>query len=115
MKALMLAAVLALAGCASLQTAGVAEYAVRPVIVNDQVVCCEVTVKNGKEIALIKAHIEKTGDNYTVDLEERGVVAFQGQSIAAGAVRSGVDSAASLGTAALGIGALGTGLRVVLP
>ncbi|MBK8893736.1 MAG: hypothetical protein IPN64_06670 [Propionivibrio sp.] len=55
------------------------------------------TVKNGKEIAFLDAHIEKRGDDYTVDLKERGVKAFEGQAISAaamGAVLTSVQRAA---------------------
>lgn len=115
MRLLILIAALAMSGCASLQSAGVAEYSVRPVVVGLQIVCCEVMVRNGKEIALVKAHIEKSGDNYTVDLEERGVVAFQGQSIAAGAAKASIDGVATLGAAAIATPALGAGIRAIWP
>ncbi|MBK8399937.1 MAG: hypothetical protein IPL29_02350 [Propionivibrio sp.] len=89
---------LLLSGCASLQNAGTAEYSVKPFVdTAGRVLCCDVTVKNGKEIAFLDAHIEKRGDDYTVDLKERGVKAFEGQAISAaamGAVLTSVQRAA---------------------
>ena len=86
-----------LAGCASLQNAGTAEYSVKPFVIDatlGTVACCEVVVRNGKEIACVKARIEKRGDDYTVDLEEQGVQAFAGQAIAAGITKTALDAAA---------------------
>jgi len=96
-----IALIVSLAGCASLNNAGTAEYTVRPFL--DQsggVHCCEVRVVNGKEIASLDAHISKEGDNYTVDLKERGVQAFGGQAIAAGATESAIAAAAKAAAAA---------------
>lgn len=36
-------------------------------------------VKNGKEYAALKAHVQKSGDDYSVDLDEQAVSAFPGQ------------------------------------
>lgn len=86
--------VFALSGCSSLQNAGNAEYSVKPFTNSaGTLVCCEVSVKNGKEIALLEAHVSKQGDNYTVDLKEQGVLAFEGQGIAAGALKTTIDAA----------------------
>lgn len=92
-----------LAGCASLQNAGTAEYSIRPFVVDANagtVACCEVLVRNGKEVASVKAHISRQGDNYTVDLDEQGVRAFRGQEIAAGVTQSAIDVAAKAAVAA---------------
>jgi hypothetical protein len=90
-----------LSGCASLNNAGTAEYSVKPFTDSaGAITCCEVSVKNGKEIASLEAHISKQGDNYTVDLKEQGVMAFQGQQIAAGATQSAIDAAARIAVAA---------------
>jgi len=105
---------LALSGCASLQNAGTAEYSVKPFVIDAKtgaIACCEVVVKNGKEIANVKAHIQKQGDNYTVDLEEQGVMAFQGQAIAAGATKDAIDAVAKAAAAA----ALAPFLPALLP
>lgn len=92
---LMCAALLALVGCASLNNAGTAEYQVRPFIdAAGAPHCCEVSVKNGKEIASVKARIEKRGDDYTVEIEQQGVQAFAGQAIVAGATKDALDAAA---------------------
>ena len=98
MKCLFLICVLTLAGCASIEHAGNAEYSVEPFVTpGGAAVCCRVSVKNGKEIAYLEAHIEKTGDNYKVDLVEKGVKAFEGQALAAqvfGATLSAAQRAA---------------------
>lgn len=85
---------LLLGGCTSLQQAGTASYSVKPFMVGDQAVCCEVTISNGKEIALLDATVIKRGDDYEVRLHEEGVVAFEGQRIAAGAAKSVTAAAA---------------------
>ena len=92
---LIIAALLALAGCASLDHAGTAAYDVRPFVdAAGAPHCCEVSVRNGKEIASLKARIEKRGDDYIVEPEPQGVQAFAGQAIAAGAQRAALDAAA---------------------
>ena len=105
MRKLVILLLLTLTGCASLQNAGTARYSIRPFIINPttgETVCCEVIVENGKEIDYIDAHISKQGDNYTVDLKERGIKAFEGQAIAAGAMKDAIDAAArAAATAAL--------------
>lgn len=95
---------LLLGGCTSLQQAGTASYSVKPFMVGDQAICCEVTISNGKEIALLDATVIKRGDDYEVRLHEEGVVAFEGQRIAAGAARSitaAATKAAAIGGAVL--------------
>lgn len=100
-KLLLLAVVLMLASCASLQYAGSADYSVKPFKDADgKVLCCAVEVHNGKEIANLEAHITKTGEDYTVDLKEQGVLAFQGQAIASGATKDAIDAAAKVAVAA---------------
>lgn len=79
---------LALAGCTSLQYAGNASYTVRPFVIGDRAVCCDITIYNGKEIALLDATIIKTGDDYQVHLHEEGVAAFEGQRVAAAAAKT---------------------------
>lgn len=96
------AVALLLPGCASLQYAGVASYTVKPFAdKGGNVLCCEVAVQNGKEIANLEAHIVKTPDGgYTVDLKEVGVAAFKGQEIVAGATKEAVADAVKVGVAA---------------
>ena len=90
------------AGCASLDHAGMAEYQVRPFMDGTgQAHCCEISVKNGKEMASLDAVIVKDGERYTVVLQERGVQAFAGQAIAAGAAKTAVDAAAKAAVGAV--------------
>lgn len=113
--ALVLLCSLLLPACASLQSAGVAEYTVRPIVIGEQTLCCEITVRNGKEYASLKASIRKTGNDYSVDLEEQAVQAFAGQGKAAAAVATIAKSTATLGAAIVGGPAIGAGLQAVLP
>lgn len=76
---------LALTGCASLEHAGSASYTIKPMLIGDRTVCCEVAIYNGKQYARLDATLTKTGDDYAVTLSERGVEAFRGQEIAANA------------------------------
>jgi hypothetical protein len=76
----------ALTGCASLQNAGVSEYNVRPFITASGPVCCEVVIKNGKELESLKARIVKQGDDFILDISIQGVTAFRGQEIAKEAI-----------------------------
>lgn len=100
--AFMLAALSLLTGCSSINNAGTATYTVKPFVTErGEVHCCEVSVTNGKEIASLDAHIEKRGSDYTVDLKERGVMAFKGQQIAAGVA---TDAAHLAGTATAIVG-----------
>lgn len=82
MKQLLLA-VLLLSGCSSLQNAGTSEYMVRPFKIGEETLCCEVSIKNGKELHRMTAKIVKKGDDYTIDIDMQGVTAFKGQSISA--------------------------------
>ena len=62
---------LALPGCAS-----VAEYSVKPIKSTDgTVTCCELSVKNNKDVDKLRAVIRKSGDDFYVELEEHGVKA----------------------------------------
>jgi hypothetical protein len=85
MKYLTLVSVLLLTGCASLWDAGNARYHVTPVFDKDgKPHCCDVDVRNGKELAHVKAHIKMGKDGeIEVYLEEDGVAAFEGQKTAA--------------------------------
>jgi hypothetical protein len=62
--------VLLLTGCA-----GISTYNVEP-FYDDNVramVCCRATVTSGKNINGLTLHVNKQGENYTVDLQENGV------------------------------------------
>lgn len=91
-----------LSGCASLQYAGNASYSVSPYESKTGALsCCKVEVHNGKEIANVEAHISKTAaGDYVVDIKEQGVLAFQGQQIAAGATKDMIDASAKIAVAA---------------
>ncbi len=117
MKVFILAILaLLLSACSSLQHAGMAEYTVKPMVIDKQTVCCEVSVKNGKEYASLKAKVVKNGDDYSVELEEQAVQAFAGQQKAADTVGKAIETAGTLGTSALVspvADTLGTGLKVL--
>lgn len=110
---IILALAAVLPGCASMQYAGTASYSVKPFADKaGNVLCCEVAVNNGKEIANLEAHIVKTPDGgYMVDLKEQGVAAFQGQALVAGATKDAIADAAKIGVAA----ALAPALPMLLP
>lgn len=111
MKTLPLVLVaLSLSACSALQTAGVADYSVKPIVIGKETVCCEVSVKNGKEYASLKARITKTGNDYSVELEEQAVQAFAGQQKAADVVTKAVETAGTLGASAIAAPAVGTAL-----
>jgi major membrane immunogen (membrane-anchored lipoprotein) len=100
MKYLILIAVVLMTGCTSLQYAGSSAYSIRQVIDENGKTGFDITVKNGKEIALVKAHLEKKGEDFTVDLEEQGVAAFAGQQISADALKITAEQAAKAAVSA---------------
>jgi hypothetical protein len=76
----------ALTGCEAQRYGGTASYSLKPMKLEGVTVCCELTVNNGKEIESIKVHIEKKGEHFTFDLEEKGIKAFKGQSISSDSI-----------------------------
>lgn len=83
MKYLILVSIaLSLTGCASLQNAGNADYSLRQITDENGKAGFDIRVRNGKEIASVKVHLEKKGEDFTIDLEEQGVAAFDGQKTA---------------------------------
>jgi hypothetical protein len=90
---LLLFLTLAAAGCTSINQAGTASYTIRPMLIDGKPVCCEATVHNGKQYASLDVVLVKHGDDYTVTLAERGVEAFRGQEIAAGAAQAAAADA----------------------
>lgn len=96
---LILLALASLSGCASVQNAGVASYSVRPIVLDGKAVCCEVSVHNGKEYAVLDAVIIKRGEDYEVRLHEEAVRAFKGQELAGNAATSTATAAAKAATA----------------
>lgn len=93
-------AVLMLPGCASIESAGTSSLSVHPVDIGGQPRCCAVEVRDGKQYASVDVLLERSGDDYRLHLRARGVEAFKGQALAAGAASSAVSSAAKLGAAA---------------
>ena len=83
MKKLLLLCVVLMAGCSSIQNAGVSTYSVKPFKVNDEVLCCEVAIASGREIGKLKAKIEKKGADFVAEVEIDGVKAFEGQALSA--------------------------------
>lgn len=110
-NAIPLLLLLALPGCASLQGAGNASYRIQPMLLDGKAVCCEVAISNGKQYASLDALVVKSGDNYTVQLSERGVEAFRGQEIAAGASTQLVTTAGK----AAAVAVLAPALPALLP
>lgn len=78
--------VVALSGCSSLQNAGVSEYSVKPFFVGEEVYCCQLEIKSGREIANLTAHVKKSKDGYEIDLVVQGVKAFEGQAVSSATV-----------------------------
>ncbi len=89
--AVLCVALLTLAGCA-----GIATYNVRPFYdaTSKQVICCEAAITNGKDIAGVTVHVTKSGDDYTIDFAETGVIATAPLT-AAGATASAIAGAIS--------------------
>lgn len=112
MKYAILLLILALPGCASLNNAGTASYRVKPYTdAQGNTRCCDVEISNGKEIAVLDATIIKRGNDYEIRLHEEGVVAFEGQRIAAGAAKTVATSAVK----AVTIGGLAVAAPVLAP
>ncbi len=99
-----IAAALAMGGCASLENAGSSSMTLKPFVTDVKTgatVCCEVSVADGKQRASLTLSATKTGDNYAFSLDEKGVEAFQGQAIAAGATQAAINAAAKAAAAAV--------------
>jgi hypothetical protein len=60
----------------------------------------ELLVKSGKEIAQVRARLEKDGEKIIVDLEEIEVAAFAGQKTSADALKLTVEQTAKIAAAA---------------
>jgi len=101
-KTLMFALLAALSGCASLQNAGTEKYSIEPFTDEaGKVSCCKMVFENGKEIKWMKASVRKFGNDFSMDIEQRGVTAFEGQATAASAERSALDAAGRVAAAVL--------------
>lgn len=68
--ALALALLGLLSGCA-----GTATYHVRPFYDRDskQIICCEASISNSKDIASVQVSVQKKGDDYSISFAETGV------------------------------------------
>lgn len=96
MKASMIAVLLiavAVTGCASLNQAGTSSLSITPVMVDNKPQGWALDVKDGKQYASIDVSATKTGDDYALHLSARGVEAFKGQEIAAGAAKTAATDA----------------------
>lgn len=96
----IVALALALPGCASIDQAGTSSLSIQPVMVDNKPQGWQLDVRDGKQYASIDVRVIKTGEDYSLELSARGVEAFRGQEIAAGAAKS----AASLAGKAAAIG-----------
>jgi hypothetical protein len=100
-------------GCSSLQYGGYSAYSIRQITDENGKTGFDINVKNGKEVANVKAHLEKKGDDITVDLEETGVAAFAGQKISADALKLTIEQAAKVAAAAAVAAAMPAALPLV--
>lgn len=113
MKYILLVTIIALTGCQSLQYAGSSHYRIRQVVDFNGKTGFDIDVKNGKEIASVKAHLVKDGEKIEIDLEETGVAAFAGQQIAADALKLTIEQAAKVAAAAAVAAAMPAALPLV--
>lgn len=110
-KGLAAAALAGLAGCASVQQAGVASYSVKPMRLDGETVCCEIEVANGKEYAALDLKFKRTEAGFEFELRERGVAAFAGQALAHEALRE-LAATLPLAPAAIGKGTISLSLSL---
>lgn len=86
-RSLIALAVLALAGCASIDNAGHASYTVRSFKGPDgSVACCELEVKDGKEYSGRNIGFQTNGSGAVFQVHEGESKAFKGQAIGAKAL-----------------------------
>lgn len=85
-RALLCLALVGLSGCVNLY-AGISRYEISPLQDSSGKVigCCTLRVTSGKEYAAINAKFIKTGDDYSVVLDEQQIAAFKGQAVIASA------------------------------
>ncbi len=100
-------AVFFLAGCKTLNSSGYSSFDATPYVINPatgETACCSVHVVSGKEYSTLTAHVSKSSDgSISVDLNENGTKAFQGQQIAGNVAENATNVAK---TAALTAGAV---------
>jgi|TARA_R110000782_G_C14802949_1_gene412075 hypothetical protein len=80
-----------LSGCAVFKPAGVADYAMEPIVVDGVAYCCKVTVYNTKDIGMVDLVFTKTDDNISVKLTELEVSSSDPAMIQAETTRTLVD------------------------
>jgi hypothetical protein len=99
MKAAAFALLFPLAGCVNLY-AGISRYEISPLQGPDGRVigCCTLRVTSGKEYQTINAKFVKTGDDYSIVLDEQNIEAFKGQAAVASAAS---DVAAAISNTAI--------------
>lgn len=109
---LALAATVTLSGCMN----GIASYNVKQFeLSNGQLACCEVSIKNGKEIDDLEALIVKGADgSYSVSLREQGVKAFRGQEVAADVAAKATSATAAAVITPAVLPAVGTIIQGVM-
>ena len=83
---LVLLVAVTLSGCVNLY-AGISRYEISPLQdANGKISgCCVLRVTSGKEYAAINAKFIKTGDDYSIVLDEQQIAAFKGQAVVASA------------------------------
>lgn len=86
-------ALLALTGCESLQTAGMSSLSLEPVMVDNQPHGYKLNIRDGKQYASIDIDVSRTADSTHLKLTARGVEAFRGQEVAAGAAKTAATDA----------------------
>lgn len=99
-RALVFIVLLTLTGCESLQTAGTSSLSIKPILVDSRPQGWQLDVRDGKQYASIDVSVFKTGDDYSLTLSARGVEAFRGQEVAAGATKSLASTTAKAAAAA---------------
>jgi hypothetical protein len=100
MKAIALALLAcSISGCVNLY-AGISRYEISPLQdASGKVIgCCALRVTSGKEYQTINAKFIKTGDDYSIVLDEQNIEAFKGQAVVASAAS---DVAAAVSNTAI--------------
>jgi hypothetical protein len=90
-KILLITLITLLSGCAVFKPAGVADYAMEPVVVDGVAYCCKVTVYNTKDIGMVDLVFTKTDDNISVKLTELEVSSSDPAMIQAETTRALVE------------------------
>jgi hypothetical protein len=100
---ILLAVLISLSGCASLQYAGISKFDAVPIVdaKTGAVTCCEIHGVSGKEYAALNIAASRNADGViSLTVAESGTKAFEGQAISAGATQAAIDAAAKAAVAA---------------